>query len=229
IVPLCVAIAAGSIIVDRQFTAVAGTDAVGRSTSNACLAKAKSTEVLAVSKDTTLSSQWTSYAQTGTGWTGGDSVHAYRLSSSSILWSFADSFLGPVNTDGTRPYDAPLVHNLAVIQKGATFHLVVNGTVSHPTPLVAPRHKDDFYLALSGIVEGNRFQEFLMEIHRYKNGGFHWQQSTTVIATFSLPGFHLKSVVPVRQPNLSIQWGSYVMHQGRYVYIYGATATAVTH
>ncbi|MHB8263039.1 MAG: hypothetical protein ACYDGY_04735 [Acidimicrobiales bacterium] len=149
------------------------------------------------------------------------------MTSGSVLWSFADSFLGPVNPNGTRPYAAPLVHNLFVTQKDSKFHLVVNGTVSRPAPLVAPRNTDNFYLALSGIVERKQFQEFLMEIHRNKNGGFQWHQSATVIATFSLPGLHLESVVPVYQPNLSIQWGSYVMRQGHYVYIYGATAAAV--
>ncbi|MCL4434372.1 MAG: hypothetical protein M1399_06335 [Actinobacteria bacterium] len=227
IVPLCLLVLAGLVVTSRYFAPEASLGMTVSPPSKSCINNVKSTKVLAVQKDNALASQWSSYANTGVGWTGGDSVHAYSLPSGSILWTFADSFLGPVRSNGSRPYSAPLVHNLFVTQNGGDFHLVVNGTPGHPMPLVVPPNQRNFYLALSGIVIGNQFQEFLMEIHRHRNGGFHWQQAATVIATFSLPGLHLQSMEPVNQPNRSIQWGSYVMRQGRYLYVYGATATAV--
>ncbi len=200
----------------------------GNSSSSLCTAKARSIKVLSVTKDNSLMTQWNNYADSGVGWTGGDSVHAYSIGNGSILWSFADSFLGPINSNGTRPFMAPLVHNLFVVQHGSEYHLKIDGNVNQPYPLVSSRNPRNFYLALSGAVEGDRFQEFLMEIHRQGNGGFHWQQVKTVIATFSLPALKLTGVTPLRQPNLSIQWGSYVMNLGGYAYIYGATATSTT-
>ena len=198
----------------------------GASPSSSCTARARGTKVLSIAKDDPLMTQWNNYASTGSGWTGGDSVHAYSAGHGSTLWTFADSFLGPINSNGTRPFMAPLVHNLFVVQHGDKYHLKIDGNVNQPSPLVSPRNPRNFYLVLSGAVEGSRFQEFLMEIHRHKNGGFHWQQVKTVVATFLLPSLKLVGVTPIRQSNLSIQWGSYVMNLGGYAYIYGATATS---
>ncbi len=196
--------------------------------SNSCTIRSRGTEVLSVTKDNSLMSQWNDYANSGIGWTGGDSVHGYSIGHGSTLWTFADSFLGPINSNGTRPFMAPLVHNLFVVQHGSKYHLKIDGNVNQPFPLVSPHNPQNFYLALSGAVEGRRLQEFLMEIHRNKNGGFHWQQVKTVVATFMLPSLKLIGVTPIHQPNLSIQWGAYVMNLGSYTYIYGATATSTT-
>ncbi len=72
--------------------------------SNSCTARARGTEVLSVTKDESLMSQWNDYANSGIGWTGGDSVHGYSIGHGSTLWTFADSFLGPINSKPRTGY-----------------------------------------------------------------------------------------------------------------------------
>ncbi len=198
-------------------------ETIGRSY-RSCERAASRVKVTGVRKATSIEGEWTAYADSGTGWTGGDSVHAYTLPAGGILWAFADSFLPPLNASGGRPFTAPLVHNLLVVQSGTSFRLLVNGSLQYPSPLVNPTSSRDFYLTLAGAIEGETFQEILMEIHRLANGQFHWEQSATVIATFALPALNLVSVHRLSQPNLQIQWGAYLLHDGGYTYIYGASS-----
>src|SRR4051812_40307123 len=57
------------------------------------------------------------YSDTGKGWTGADSTYSVPLPGGRTAWVFSDTFLGPVNPDGSRPTTTPFVNNSFVIQQ----------------------------------------------------------------------------------------------------------------
>ena len=64
-----------------------------------------------------LNAMWTRYGDSsGWHWTGGDRTVSVELPGDQLGWLFSDTFLGPVNADGSRPADAPLIHNSLVVQ-----------------------------------------------------------------------------------------------------------------
>src|SRR5438093_11757899 len=55
-----------------------------------------------VATDTALSTMFTSYGNSGDGWTGADSTWSAKLPDGRELWMFSDTFLEPI-TPPTRP------------------------------------------------------------------------------------------------------------------------------
>ena len=58
------------------------------------------------------------YSDTGKGWTGADSTYSVRLPGGRTAWIFSDTFLGPVNPDGSRPTTTPFINNSFMVQRG---------------------------------------------------------------------------------------------------------------
>ena len=78
------------------------------------------------------------YSNTGKGWTGGDTTYSVKLSGGRTVWIFSDTFLGPVNPDGSRPTTTPFINNSFVVQRGGSVKTVTGGTPANPTALVPP-------------------------------------------------------------------------------------------
>src|SRR3954452_15727148 len=64
------------------------------------------------------------YSNTGKGWTGADSTYSVPLSGGRTPWISSDTFLGPVNPDGSRPTTTHLINTSFFIQKGQNFNPV---------------------------------------------------------------------------------------------------------
>ena len=75
--------------------------------------------VVSTSTNSSLTTKFTNYGNTGAGWTGGDSTYSARLPNGNDLWQFSDTFLGPI-TPPTRPASAPMIHQSFVRQSGST-------------------------------------------------------------------------------------------------------------
>src|SRR4051794_35960797 len=78
-----------------------------------------------------LTAAFTDYGNTSGKWNGGDSTASVLLPDGRVAWLFSDTFLGPVNADGTRPRTSPMVHNSLVVQDGTA--LVDTRTGGSPT------------------------------------------------------------------------------------------------
>ncbi len=175
--------------------------------------------------DTALDSAWQRAGDSaGPGqWSGADGTASVRLPDGRVAWFFSDTYLGPVNPDGSRPPDAGFVHNSLVVQDGDRLT-----TVAADTPVRPPPGTPGWYWAAAGHVEGGRLVEFYHRQNGFGRFGDDWDftEQGVAVATFSLPGLRLESVrelpggwpPPGRTP---IMWGSAVFDQGPWTYVYG--------
>lgn len=189
--------------------------------------------------------QFNEYAKkTPDGWTGGDSTYSVRLPDGRLLYIFSDTFLGPLNKDGTRPVSAPFVNNSFVIQDGTDLKTVTGGTKENPRSLMTDLDNDPtrWYWLGDGMIsdvqlEGElrptkRLQIIFHQWHRYDPDdlwGFRLEK--TIVATFDLNDLtrpaHVKDipsspVVPRLSPT---QWGAAIVPASEsgdgYTYVYG--------
>ncbi|MHB8513305.1 MAG: DUF5005 domain-containing protein [Actinomycetota bacterium] len=173
-----------------------------------------------------LQSLFFSYGNTGTGWTGADGTYSVRLPDGREVWMFSDTFLGPVNDDGSRPTNAPFIHNSFVVQDGGNLTTLYGGTQDAPNAFINPPDGVGFYWMGAGIVERNALSVF---VNRFVAAPipYGFQQAGVDIATFSLPSLRLISIT--REPlafvpgavGLPVSYGSAVVQSGPYTYIYG--------
>ncbi|MDP4505024.1 phospholipase A2 [Nonomuraea turcica] len=171
-----------------------------------------------------LAEMWGRYGNAGGHWTGGDATVSIPLPDGRIAWIFSDSFLGAVNPDYSRPQDAPFLRNSMVIQNGSNLGPTLHGgTAAAPTSLIdTDLSSDDFYWVGDGTVEGNTLKVIYGRYLSTNDGtplGF--KRQGTALATFSLPDLR---VISVRQMPVSdsMTWGSALMEDGGYSYIYGS-------
>jgi hypothetical protein len=184
-----------------------------------------------VTTDQTLSTTFSRYAATTPdGWTGGDSTFSVRMPDGRTLWLFSDTFLGPLNKNGTRPAKAPLVNNSFVVQAGRRLTTVVGGTPGRPAAIMPPPDTDHWYWIGDGQIVDGQVQVIFQEYRLI--GPTHWQFTLdrSVVAMFSLSNLATPvSVEPL--PSLSgVAWGAALLPASRsgdgYTYIYGVGGSA---
>jgi hypothetical protein len=153
-------------------------------------------------------------------WSGADGTSSVSLPDGRAVWFFSDTFLGPVNRDGSRR-GARAVRNSMVVQDGRKLTTVAAGTPVNPPPGVP-----GWYWDAAGHVEGGRLVEFY---HRITGTtGWDFTEQGVAQATFSLPGLKLEGVreLPVAPQLLRtpIMWGAALFDDGPWTYIYGYRA-----
>jgi len=176
---------------------------------------------------TALDSLFDDYGNTGTGWTGGDTAVSVALPDGDTAWFFSDTFLGPVNPNGTRPTSAPLVHNSIVMQHGepgepgTTLTTLVGGTKAKPEPYVDPPGTVGAWWAGDGLVTGNTVQFFYENYVSDGPSPLSVVLKATGIATFSLPSMKLASFTTL-DTTPDVDWGAAIIEgTDGYTYIYG--------
>jgi hypothetical protein len=185
----------------------------------ACSSPARHTTAV---PDSALNQRWTRAGDAaGPGqWSGADGTSSIPLPDGRTAWFFSDTYLGPVNSDGSRESGVGFVHNSLVVQDRGRLTTVAGDTPVHP-----PAGLPGWYWVGAGHVEGGRLVEFY---HRLNGSGAEWDftEQSVALATFSLPGLRLESVrelpaawpPPARTP---IMWGSALYDDGPWTYIYG--------
>lgn len=163
------------------------------------------------------------------GWTGGDSTYSVKLPDGRTLWLFSDTWIGPINSDGTRPISAPLVNNTFVIQDGSQMTTVHGGTSAEPKAIMPPSEPGHWYWLGDGKItkrDGvNVLQVLFHDWYRYGQGDWDWGYSHSVLATFKLSDLTKPETVQ-RVPSVSnSQWGAGMISDTEsgdgYTYIYG--------
>jgi hypothetical protein len=165
-----------------------------------------------------LNTLWNSYGDTGGQWSGGDSTVSVQLPDGRTAWFFSDTFLGTVNDDGTRPLDAPFVHNSLVVQDGDTLTTLHGGTLLQPAPLVgssAPLH-----WVGAAVVDGDKLRVLYNTYDRTGGGSLDVRMSGTAVATFALPALNLTDLRTLPFGD-RIGWGSASIAGGDHTYVYG--------
>lgn len=174
------------------------------------------------SVDQGLTKLFETYGDSGQGWTGADSAYSVPLPGDADAWIYSDTFLGTVNADGSRPSDAPFIHNSLVIDKHGTLRTVTGGTASAPASLatVAGGNEDsDWYWAGDGVVEGDHLRIMLLEFVKTGDDAFDFAFTGSAVASVNVHTMKLESITPL--PSGGIEWGSAILKDGGYTYIYG--------
>lgn len=193
---------------------------------------------------------WAAYghAATCSQWSGADGMQAIRLNHDKIAWFFSDTFLGPVDPDGSRsPFGTSMIQNSLVIQTtGADGRNRLNtvtggGTCGGSGDMLSPgpqallprpvRRPRPWYWAADQAIVRNTLVKFY---NRFHYGGPRYIPEGTVIARFPLgrltaatpptvlrpPTTEIPSYTPI--PGGSpILWGAAVLVDGPTTYVYG--------
>lgn len=175
---------------------------------------------VAATPDTALTGLFNAYSDSGVGWTGADSTYSVRLPDGRIVWIFSDTFLGPVNPDGSRPRDAPFINNSFVVQDGNDLTTVTGGTADAPTALVVPDADGTWYWAGAGMLGPDTLDVAYLGFGRNGDGplDFAWRRNR--LARFDPVSLRLLDLtdLPSAVPNL--EGPSWLSRVGGDTYIY---------
>ncbi|WP_125637706.1 hypothetical protein [Nonomuraea sp. WAC 01424] len=166
-------------------------------------------------------------AATPDGWTGGDSTYSMRMPDGRTLWLFSDTFLGPLNANGTRPTSAKVINNSFVIQDGNKLTTVHGGTASAPKALLPPPDDTHWYWSGDGFITGDRLQVMFNRYRRQGTGPMPFAFDQNVVATFSLSDLTKPQSLTTMPSHAGVAWGSAILPASRsgdgYTYIYGVS------
>ncbi|MGC1212162.1 MAG: fibronectin type III domain-containing protein [Micromonospora sp.] len=161
------------------------------------------------------------YGDTSARWNGADRTASVALPDGRTLWLFSDTFLGPVQPDGSRPRTAPFINNSAVVQQGDELRETVHGgSAADPTSLVPPPAADQFYWIGDAKVTGQSLQVLVNRYRRTGSGPLDHALLGTALATFALPALTPTGLRPLPL-GPGISWGSELLRDGDHTYVYG--------
>ena len=165
-------------------------------------------------------------------WTGADSTYSLKLSDGRIVYAYSDTFLGKVNEDGSRPVviqdggTTPFVNNTFVVQAaGGGLSTVHGGTAADPKAVMPPAQDAHWYWAGDLTQNGSEVQQLYREYYDpdpNNDTGWDLKFKDNVLARFS-SGDLSKPVQVAPMPSASgVQWGSALLRDGGYTYVYGS-------
>ncbi|WP_371405873.1 DUF4185 domain-containing protein [Kribbella sp. NBC_00662] len=161
------------------------------------------------------------YSNTGKGWTGADSTYSVALPGGRTAWIFSDTFLGPVNPDGSRPTTAPFINNSFVIQQGKSLKTVTGGTPSSPTALIPPPSDGWYWIGAAQTSHAGRDLDVTaLRFVKTGTGQWDWHWASNYLARFDSKTFKLKSLTPLPSA-ANVQWSGWLLRDRGYTYIYG--------
>ncbi|GAA3205253.1 hypothetical protein [Actinocorallia longicatena] len=198
----------------------------------------------AATPDTTRNSTWTSFANntnTSIGqWSGGDGTIGVGLPDGRVSFAFSDTFRGPVTSDGIHPpFQTAGVFNSMVMASGTAANASLS-TVTVPgetnnwgaKPLVENPAGFGYKLwAGDGAVYGGQLVRLYTGLTAAAGSGcfIFGEPLTTYVAKFDLPSGGQPTLntsasftVSSSSAPAHISWGTAILNDGAYTYIYGA-------
>ena len=169
------------------------------------------------------------YGDTSGTWLGADRTASVPLPDGRRLWLFSDTFLGRPEASGARPRSASLIHNSAVVQDGDRLtRTVYGGTPARPASLVPTGSADtpsdsEFHWIGDASVRDGEVQILVNRYRRTGPGPLDHQLAGTSLASLALPALTPGEVRPLPLGD-RVSWGSEVMPDGDFTYVYGTEA-----
>jgi hypothetical protein len=169
------------------------------------------------------------------GWTGADGAYSLPLTDEVTLWLFGDTWIGPV-VDG-RHKDATMINNSIALQTGkdpvtASIKFFWQTTQQgEPAAFFKPDDGNGFFWISHGIITGEKLNIFLMHIVKTgEESAFGFKQIGTSLVVIDNPNddpleWRIRQYkVPYGRYSKDgdLFFGSAVMREGDFIYIYGA-------
>jgi hypothetical protein len=180
--------------------------------------------VATVSRLTPLENLFTEYANhsTHSTWTGGDSAFTALLPFGRWVVSYSDTFLGPINPDGTRSADVPFIHNSIIVRSPTgSLRTLTGGTPENPSSLISPDDPQGWYWANATQVANGTFNEIYLQFHQTGTGVFDFQFTRNVLVRRSLLDLHLIDITQLPSDVPNLEWNPSLLRVGPFTYIYG--------
>jgi hypothetical protein len=194
--------------------------------------------IVGAQADTALTQRWQDFGRRpGVGWAAGDGTYSTTLPSGLVAWLFNDTFFGPVRADDSLPESSPFTHNSAVLSTSDAKHLLTTiapGPPKHPRSLVGPTPQspsvpnDHWYWNGDGIVDGGKLR--VLEFEQQPTDDpppFNFAWTRTKLATLDPRTFRLEKLTDVPSAG-GVQWGTELMRDGAWTYIYGVEGDGFT-
>ncbi|WP_433477598.1 DUF4185 domain-containing protein [Spirillospora sp. CA-142024] len=185
-------------------------------------------------KNTSLNGKFTSYGNSNTlldDWTGADTTYSLKLSDGRIVYAYSDTFLGQVNANGSRPVvieeggTTPFINNSFVVQAtGGALTTVHGGSAAAPKAVMPPAQAAHWYWAGDLTQSGSEVQQLYREYYDPDpdNGtGWDMKFKDNVLARFSTGNLATPTQVKAMPSASGTQWGSALLRDGGFTYIYG--------
>jgi hypothetical protein len=170
------------------------------------------------------------------GWTGADGAYSLPLTDEVTLWLFSDTWIGKI-IDG-RHENATMINNSIALQKGkdsktASLKFFWQTTQQgQPASFIQPDDGMGFFWISHGIITDGKLYLFLMQIDKTgEESVFGFKQIGTSLAKIENPNddplkWRIQQIkVPYGKYSKdgNLFFGSTVMRDGDFVYIYGAS------
>lgn len=185
--------------------------------------------VLSATPNAALTEHFDRYGDSGVGWTGADGAYSATLpvGTGIGLWSYSDTFLGPVNQDGSRPRTTPFLNNSFVLRDGDQLRTVHGGSTEQPTGVVVPSTEGNWYWVGANLVDGSVFQLVCLEFRRTGSGMFDFAWERNALARFTVSGTGIADTsldlldITALPSDTGVAWGVWVRADNAHTYVYG--------
>ena len=162
-------------------------------------------------------------SQNGPGWTGGDGTYSSVLPDGRDLWGWSDSYIGTVDpTTRLRQSYFPTAHNSLTIEN-ADNSMTTVGYPPHTGSYFVPANSAFEYWMGDAVTYQPSAGVYKIKIMlaEFYVSGTTIKFEGNAVAQLSWPSLSTDSITPVNLPDLTIQWGTRIMHDGAYYYLYG--------
>ncbi len=161
------------------------------------------------------------FTQNGPGWTGADGTYSMVLPDGTNLWMWSDSYLGTVDPV-TRLRSNSLfgAHNSLTILNTLTGSLTTVGYPANTKSYFVPTIKANWFWVADGYTTQPSPGVYKINIVLLEwNNKIKLQGAS--VATLSWPSLTIDSITSIAGFNKTIEWGTRILQDGGFYYIYG--------
>jgi hypothetical protein len=162
------------------------------------------------------------------GWIAGDGTFSIPLPEGNTLWLFGDSFIGTVHPDSSI-YGATMIRNCAIWQQGDSMQAIFRGAPADTMAFIPTPYPDSIWFwPEQGIMEHDTLKVFMAE-YTINDGppGWNYDFTGTYLVYLSYPGFDILKKEELSYYAINgVMYGTQLMAEGDYTYIYGRKDSA---
>lgn len=216
---IAVVATAGAVLLPAAASTAAPSGTPTATTAQSC-SLVNSTITATSSTNTALTEAFSTYGNTGEGWTGGDSTYSLRLNDGREAWFFSDTFLGPVNPDLSRPETVPFLNNSIVVDTGGVLSTVTGGTPEDPSIIGKTDDGKWHWLGDPQLGKHGDVQIPLIQFEKFGPGGWDFRWTANRLATLDGTTLELESVTELPS-SAGINWSAWTEAAGSKTLVYG--------